>query len=221
MISLNILITAGPTHEAIDPVRFITNRSTGHMGYAIARKARHAGHKVTLISGPVHLKPPPRVKTIYIRTAKEMFQQTKKHIKSKDCLIMAAAVSDFRPAARLTNKMKKSCGPVAVQLEENPDILAWAGKHKGKLIIAGFCMETDNLLQRAREKHKSKNTDFMIANRITKSSAPFGACLTNVVMLDTDNKALRVDNVSKDRVAGILLDKIEKLWYKKHLHKNL
>jgi phosphopantothenoylcysteine decarboxylase / phosphopantothenate---cysteine ligase len=221
MTPLNILVTAGPTREAIDPVRFLTNRSTGCMGYAVARKAYSAGHRVTLISGPVDLKPPTRIQIINIQTAREMFQQIKRHIKDKDCLVMAAAISDFRPAVYLTRKMKRSQNSGVIQLKENPDILAWAGRHKGRLIIAGFCMETENLVKRAKEKQQSKKTDFMVANRIKKSIAPFGKGPTSVVILDADKKLSRLNNVSKDRVAGILLDKIEKLWYKKHSVRNV
>jgi phosphopantothenoylcysteine decarboxylase / phosphopantothenate---cysteine ligase len=216
MISLKILITAGPTHEAIDPVRFISNHSTGYMGYAIARKAQRQGHKVTLISGPTYLKHPLKAKTITVCTAKQMFEQVKKHIKGKDCLIMAAAVSDFRPVARVKNKIKSTSMPAAIYLKKNPDILSWAGKNKGRIIIAGFCMETENLLKQAEEKRKKKNADFMIANKITQSGAPFGKGMTSVVVLDARQNTLRLDNKSKDKIAGILLEKIGKLWYKKH-----
>ena len=218
MTPLNILITAGPTHEAIDPVRFITNHSTGQMGYAIAYKAQRAGHKVTLISGPVCLKPLPRVQTINVRTAREMFGKVKTYIKGKDCLIMSAAVSDFRPAAYSTRKMKRNNTPGVIHLRQNPDILSWAGKHKGRIIIAGFCMETENLLHRAKEKQKTKNADFIIANRIMRSGTPFGAKPTSVVILCPANKILRLNNVSKNKTAGILLDLIQELWYKKHSH---
>jgi phosphopantothenoylcysteine decarboxylase / phosphopantothenate---cysteine ligase len=221
MTPLNILITAGPTREAIDPVRFLSNHSTGSMGYTIARKAQNAGHRVTLISGPVALKPPARVQTIDTQTAREMFQQIKRHIKNKDCLIMAAAISDFRPAVYSTRKIKRFQNPGVMRLKESPDILSWVGKHRGRLIVAGFCMETENLVKRAKEKLKSKKTDFMVANSITKSVAPFGDGPTNVVILDADNKLLRLNNVSKGKVAGILLDKIEKLWYKKHSVRNV
>ena len=215
MTPLNILITAGPTREAIDPVRFITNRSTGQMGYTIAREAQRAGHKITLISGPVYLKPPPYAQTINVSTAREMFSAVKAHIKGKDCLIMSAAVSDFCPVTYSAGKIKRNNNPGAIHLRQNPDILSWVGKHKGRLIIVGFCMETENLLQRAKEKQKIKNTDFMIANRIIKSRTPFGANPTGVVILCPNNKTLRLNNVRKDKVAGILLDLIQKLWYKK------
>ncbi|TRZ51218.1 MAG: phosphopantothenoylcysteine decarboxylase [Dehalococcoidia bacterium] len=216
MTPLNILITAGPTHEAIDPVRFITNRSTGHMGYAIAHNAQRAGHKVTLISGPVGLKPPPHAHIINVRTAREMFSAVKTHIRGKDCLIMSAAVSDFYPVAYSEGKIKRKNNPGLIRLRQNPDILSWVGNHKDSLIIVGFCMETENLLQHAKEKQKIKNTDFMVANMIRKSNTPFGAGTTSVVILCPDNKMLRLNNISKAKVAGILLDIIQKLWYKKH-----
>jgi phosphopantothenoylcysteine decarboxylase / phosphopantothenate---cysteine ligase len=220
MTPLNILITAGPTREAIDSVRFITNYSTGCMGYAIARKAWRAGHKVTLISGPVHLKPPPQAHVINVHTAREMFDKVRACLKGKDCLIMSAAVSDFRPVIPLAGKMKRKHNPGPIHLRQNPDILSWAGSHKGRCIIAGFCMETEDLLRHAKEKKKAKNVDFMVANRIMRSGMPFGTAPTSVVILGPDNMALRLNHVSKHRVAGILLALIQKLWYKKSSNPN-
>ena len=215
MTPLNILITAGPTQEAIDPVRFITNHSTGHMGYAIARKAQLEGHNVTLISGPTGLKPPPRARIINVRSAREMLSAVKAHIRGKDCLIMSAAVADFRPVTYSKGKIKRKNNPSLIRLQKNPDILSWAGRRKKKLIVAGFCMETENLLQHAKEKQKIKNADFMVANMIGKSNTPFGTGPTSVAILCPDNKMLRLKNISKARIAGILLDRIQKLWYKK------
>jgi phosphopantothenoylcysteine decarboxylase/phosphopantothenate--cysteine ligase len=185
------------------------------MGYAIAGRAVRAGHEVTLISGPVCLKPPAGVRMIYINTATEMFTGVKRHIRGKDCLIMAAAVADFRPVSRARQKIKKADMPNAIFLDRNPDILEWAGAHKKGLILAGFCMETQDLLARARQKQVSKNADFMVANKITGTGAPFGPLPTSVVILGPGGDKLFFKNVSKGKIADILLDEIQRMWYKK------
>jgi phosphopantothenoylcysteine decarboxylase / phosphopantothenate---cysteine ligase len=215
MNPLDILITAGPTREAIDPVRFITNHSTGTMGYAIACKAKARGYRVTLISGPVCIKPPLGVRTIQVETARQMFAQVKRHIKSKDCLVMAAAVSDFRPEAYSNTKVKKNKAIKPIYLTRNPDILSWANTHKKGSVIVGFCMETEGLLSRARKKLHAKNADIIIANKISKAKTPFGKVTTDIIVVDKEN-ALNIKNASKEKIAGIILDKIKKLWYKKH-----
>ncbi|MDD5504760.1 MAG: phosphopantothenoylcysteine decarboxylase [Candidatus Omnitrophica bacterium] len=220
MIPLKILVTAGPTCEAIDPVRFITNRSTGCMGYAIAARGARAGHKLTLISGPVCLKPPDGVKTVYITTAREMFAEVKRHIKGKHCLIMAAAVADFRPAFCARQKIKKTNMPRTISLRRNPDILAWAGAHKSKMILAGFCMETQNLLTRAKRKQILKNVDFMVANKIEADGVPFGHKPASFVLFGPDGRKVFLQNASKEKIAGILLDKIQGMWYKRNPGRN-
>jgi phosphopantothenoylcysteine decarboxylase / phosphopantothenate---cysteine ligase len=215
MTLLNILITAGPTQESLDPVRFITNHSTGHMGYSIAKKARRRKHHVTLISGPVPIKAVPKVHTINVRTAQEMFTQVKKHIRGKDCLIMAAAVSDFRPKAYSKTKIKKTNAIKSIRLIRNPDIVSWAGAHKRDCIIVGFCLETQALLSRAKEKLHAKNADIIIANKVNKLKSPFGKAPTDVIIMDKE-KSLSIRQASKEKIAGIILEKIEDLWYKKH-----
>jgi phosphopantothenoylcysteine decarboxylase / phosphopantothenate---cysteine ligase len=214
MKPLKLLITAGPTREPIDPVRFITNRSTGLMGYAIARHAQRQGCSVTLISGPTHLECPAGVKTIYIQTAKEMQAGVRHYFSSHDGLIMAAAVSDFRPRQYHSHKIKTQ-PPLAIQLSKNADILAWAGLHKQHRVVVGFCMETEHLQKRAREKMRKKRCDIMVANRITKQNQPFGTGKTNVFLLEPGGTESRLCRYGKDEIARILLDKIMNLWYKK------
>ena len=210
-----LLITAGPTHEPIDPVRFITNRSTGQMGYTIARNAQRLGCNVTLISGPTHLECPVGVKTIYIQTAQEMLARVRHYFLRHDGLIMTAAVSDFRPRQYHAQKIKTQQPRLAIQLSKNADILAWAGFHKKHRVVVGFCMETEHLQERARGKMCAKRCDIMVANRITKLNQPFGSGKTNVLLLGPGEIVSRLRRSGKDEIARILLDKIMNLWYKK------
>jgi phosphopantothenoylcysteine decarboxylase / phosphopantothenate---cysteine ligase len=219
MKPLKLLITAGPTREPIDPVRFITNHSTGRMGYAIARHARKLGCSITLISGPTHLIRPAGVKTVYIQTAKEMLARVKHYFPRHDGLIMAAAVSDFRPKQYNPQKIKTEQSPPVIQLSKNADILAWAGRHKQHRIVVGFCMETEDLQKRARKKMHIKKCDLMVANKIQKLNKPFGPGQTNVLLFGPGETTDRACLVSKDIVARILLDKIANLWYKKQFQR--
>jgi phosphopantothenoylcysteine decarboxylase / phosphopantothenate---cysteine ligase len=216
MKRLRVLVTAGPTREPIDPVRFITNHSTGSMGYAIARCAHRLGHQVTLISGPASLAEPAGVKTIRIETAQEMYAEVKKHFLAHDSLVMAAAVSDFRPRQYSAKKLKTNSRTAFIQLKKNPDILQWAGKQKTKKIIVGFCMETENMFARALEKMCLKQADIIIANKISKFAMPFGPGRTDILLIGPDSLVQQFRKISKDKVARILLDKIADLWYKKH-----
>jgi phosphopantothenoylcysteine decarboxylase/phosphopantothenate--cysteine ligase len=220
--NLNILVVAGPTRELIDPVRFITNYSTGTMGYAVANTARNAGHKVTLITGPTHLKHPREMKTITVITAQEMFKAVKACFKTADCVIMAAAVSDFRPEKYCVNKIKRSGSMRVLRLKKNPDILSWLGRRKGDRLLIGFCMETSNLMDNARKKMRLKKADLIVANRIDTRPAclitgrrdSFGPGTTTVFILGPEQQSMELKNVSKQKVSRILLEKIEHLWYK-------
>ena len=213
---MRILVTAGPTREFLDPIRFISNLSTGNMGYAIARAAKRRKHKVTLISGPVNIIPPKNIKVINVITAQQMFAAVKREFKNSDCLIMSAAVCDFSPRKNLTNKMKKETigKKIKLTLKQNPDILQWAGANKSARLIAGFCMETQGLLQRARQKLKQKNADIIVANKITKNTLVFGKGKTEVSILQKHRPILNIGPAAKSKVADILLDKVEGLWYK-------
>ena len=165
---MRILITAGGTREYIDPVRFISNASSGRMGYALARAALKAGHKVTLITTPTSLHIPDGARVVRVETTAEMFEAVKKHFEKCECLIMAAAVADYTPCRKSKVKIKKERGSLTIKLKPTVDILKWAGSHKGvegkKRIIVGFALEDKNLRKNAERKLKEKNLDMIIAN---------------------------------------------------------
>lgn len=215
MKAIRILVTAGPTREPLDPVRFLSNPSTGTMGYAIARAARNRGHKVTLITGPTSLSVPGKTKVISITTAKEMLQAVKANIRTIDCVIMAAAVSDFRPAIYHGRKIKRDKPLRNLALRENADILYWLKRHKGNRIVVGFCMETEKLIPNARKKLFAKKLDLIVANKIDKDLSVFGPGKTSVAIIGPNEEQKALVNTTKQRIATILLDKVEELWYKK------
>jgi phosphopantothenoylcysteine decarboxylase/phosphopantothenate--cysteine ligase len=161
---MRILITAGATREYIDPVRFISNASSGRMGFCLARAALNAGHKVTLIAAAVSLRPSAKAKVINVETAAEMFSAVKEHFAKCDCLIMAAAVSDYRPAKKSKTKIKKSPTDLTIELKPTPDILKWAGGNKKNKIVVGFALEDKALRKNAEQKLKEKHLDMIIAN---------------------------------------------------------
>lgn len=161
---MHILITAGGTREYIDPVRFISNASTGKMGYAIARAAIAGGHTVTLITAPVAIKPPAKAKVVNVETSREMFIAVKEHFDKCDCLIMAAAVSDYAPARISKTKIKKSESELTIKLKLTTDILKWAGRNKGVRIIVGFALEDKDIQNRAEQKLIGKKLDMIVAN---------------------------------------------------------
>ena len=204
-----VLVTAGPTREELDPVRFLSNYSSGKMGYAIARSARDRGARVILVSGPVHLPEPAGIETIQVVSAQEMFHAVMEHAGQADLIIKAAAVADFRPLARGAQKTKKGTAEsMTIELQRNPDILAELGRQKGNRILVGFAAETEDLLRHAREKLVSKNLDMIVANDVTQEGAGFDAD-TNVVRLITaDGNIEELPQMPKELVAGILLDRI-------------
>ncbi len=161
---LHFLITAGPTREYVDPVRFISNASSGRMGYALARAAISAGHKVTLIAAVTSIRPPVRAKTVNVETSAQMFAAVKKYFDKCDCLIMAAAVSDYRPAKRSRTKIKKSSDDLTIKLKPTADILKWAGRNKKHQLVVGFALEDRALRRNAEQKLKEKKLDMIIAN---------------------------------------------------------
>lgn len=164
MKRMRILITAGGTREAIDPVRFLSNGSSGRMGVSLARVAQRLWHEVTLITAPTELKPSKGVKVIPVVSAAEMFEAVKKQFNRCDCLIMAAAVSDYTPTKVSSTKLHKGSGELVIRCKPTTDILAWAGKHKEDRILVGFVLEDQNLLARAEDKMTAKNLDLVIAN---------------------------------------------------------
>ena len=203
-----VLVTAGPTREAIDPVRYITNHSTGKMGYAIARAAARRGAEVTLVSGPVDLKAPLGVRRVQVISAKDMFDAVTSVSAEQDAIIKAAAVADYRPAVVGAEKTKKSDGNMNIELERTDDILAWLGAHRREgQVLCGFSMETQNMLENSRANLAKKNVDMIVANSLRTAGAGFGTD-TNLVTVITKDGAEELELMSKDQVAHELLNRI-------------
>ena len=203
-----VLVTAGPTREAIDPVRYITNHSTGKMGYAIARAAARRGAEVILVSGPVDLKAPLGVRLVPVISAKDMFDAVTSVSAEQDAIIKAAAVADYRPAVVGAEKTKKSDGNMNIELERTDDILAWLGAHRREgQVLCGFSMETQNMLENSRAKLAKKNVDMIVANSLRTDGAGFGTD-TNLVTVITKDGAEELELMSKDQVAHELLNRI-------------
>ena len=208
MTGKKVLVTAGPTQESIDPVRYITNHSTGKMGYAIARHCMMRGADVTLVSGPTNLNPPPFVTVIPVVSAKEMFDAVTSHAKEQDIIIKSAAVADYRPATVASEKMKKSDNALALDLEKTEDILKYLGEHKKESpFLCGFSMETENMLDNSRAKLAKKNLDMIVANNLKQTGAGFGTD-TNIVTLITKKDEQELPILTKDEVAKAIVDKI-------------
>lgn len=208
LLGKNILVTAGPTRESLDPVRYITNHSTGKMGYAIARAAAHRGANVTLISGPVNIEKPLFVNTINITSAEDMFNAVKDNYEKQNIIIKAAAVADYTPATVADNKIKKTDGDMSIPLNRTTDILKFLGENKKDgQFICGFSMETENMLENSRAKLNKKNADMIVANSLKTAGAGFGTD-TNVVTLITKDKLKECEIMSKDAVADTILDAI-------------
>ena len=208
MQGLNVLVTAGPTQEAADPVRYLTNHSTGKMGYAIATVCARRGASVTLVSGPTALKKPQFVRTVEITTAKEMFEAVAGRASEQDIIVKAAAVADYRPKSVSGEKMKKKDGELTLELERTDDILAWLGGHKRPgQFLCGFAMETQDLIGNARQKLQKKNLDMIVANSLRVEGAGFGGD-TNVVTMITENEELSLGKMSKEETASKIMDRI-------------
>ncbi len=205
---LKILVTAGPTEESIDPVRYITNHSSGKMGYNIAKICMLRGASVTLVTGPTALSYPPFVETIPVTTAREMYEAVTSKSDSMDIIIKAAAVADYRPAHVADDKIKKSDSSMAIELEKTDDILKYLGTHKKEgQFLCGFSMETENMLENSRKKLKKKNLDMIVANNLKVSGAGFKGD-TNVVTLITKDQEIELPLMSKEDVASNLMDHI-------------
>lgn len=207
MEGMNVLVTAGPTQEAIDPVRYITNHSTGKMGYAIAKMAMYRGAAVTLVSGPTALEPPMFVDMVRVTTAQEMYEAVMARAKEQDIVIKAAAVADYRPAVVAEQKVKKQAGEARIELERTRDILAELGAGKGKTILCGFSMETEHMIENSKEKLQKKNLDMIVANNLKVEGAGF-ATDTNVVTLITREGEKQLALMSKEEVANQLLTEL-------------
>ncbi len=206
-----ILITAGPTREIIDPVRFISNYSTGKMGYSLAEAASARGAEVILISGPTNLRTPPGVKLIKINTALEMYDSVMANFKEQNIIIKSASVSDYRPEAISEHKIKKNKGNLNLTLVKNPDILYELGKIKGDRMLIGFAAESDNIVKNAKDKMLGKNLDFIVANDITEEGAGFGTDTNIVTIVDIDGKIEKIEKSSKVDIAHRILDKAKQM----------
>ncbi len=205
-----VLVTAGPTQESIDPVRYITNHSSGKMGYAVARQAMLRGAEVTLVSGKVNLPPVPFVKMIYITTAEDMYNAVTAEFENTDIVIKAAAVADFRPKRIADDKLKKADGMDSIELEPTKDILKELGKNKKNRFICGFSMETKNMTENSRKKLENKNLDMIVCNNLKVEGAGFQGD-TNVVTVIDKTNVTELGIMSKTEVADKILDRIAEI----------
>jgi phosphopantothenoylcysteine decarboxylase/phosphopantothenate--cysteine ligase len=206
-----VLVTAGPTVEDIDPVRFVSNRSSGKMGYRLAQAARDRGASVVLVSGPTGLLPLAGVETVAVRSAEEMERAVAAHASRATVVIAAAAVSDYRPASASASKAKKGEGPVTLELVRTPDILKGLGEAKGGRVLVGFAAETEDVLENAARKLEGKNLDLIVANDVTLPGAGFGGDTNAVVLLRRDGSRVDVPLASKREVAERILDEVRAL----------
>ncbi len=206
-----VLVTAGPTCEDLDPVRFITNRSSGKMGYSVAEVAARRGAQVVLISGPTNLESPVGVDRVNVRTALEMQQAVKQHFAKVSVGIFAAAVADYRPADAASQKIKRSKEPLTIRLEPNPDILATAAAEKGSRLVVGFAAETDHVAENARKKLTTKKADLIVANDVTAEGAGFDLDTNVVTLFSRDGRDLPLPKMTKREVAERILDEVVRL----------
>lgn len=210
-----VLITAGPTQEAIDPVRYITNHSTGKMGYALATVCMRRGADVTLVTGPTETKKPEFVNILPVTTAREMFEAVTAHASEQDIIIKAAAVADYRPKYVSDEKVKKKEGALAIEMERTDDILQYLGEHKREgQYLCGFSMETEHMLENSRKKLKKKHLDMVVANNLKVEGAGFGGN-TNVVTMITDDEEISLEKMTKEETAVHIVDQILKEQKKK------
>jgi phosphopantothenoylcysteine decarboxylase/phosphopantothenate--cysteine ligase len=209
---VSVLVTAGPTAEDIDAVRFVSNRSSGKMGYRVAEAARDRGAKVVLVSGPTSLLPPRGVELVPVRSAQEMAQAVQAHAVAAEVVVMAAAVSDYRPASVAPGKVKKTDGPVVIELVRTTDILQTLGAQKGRRVLVGFAAETEKLEEYAEGKLRAKNLDLIVANDVAREGAGFGAERNAALLLDAKGGRVEVPLVSKRELAERILDRVVELF---------
>lgn len=208
MLGKKVLVTAGATMEAIDPVRYITNHSTGKMGYAIAKKAAYRGAKVTLVTGKTNIEKPMFVDIVDVKSAKDMYEAVKDNYENQDIIIKSAAVADYTPTNYADHKIKKKDGDISIELERTNDILAYLGEHKKEgQFICGFSMETENLIENSKAKLEKKNVDMIVANNLNDRGAGFGVD-TNKVTIITKCNDKNIELMSKDMLADVILDEI-------------
>lgn len=203
-----VLVTAGPTRESVDPVRFITNHSTGKMGYAVARQAMLRGAEVTLVSGPVSIDPPPFVRVVNVSSAKDMFEAVKVNFADADIIIKTAAVADYTPEITADEKIKKSDGDLSIPMKRTADILKWLGENKRDgQVLCGFSMETENMLENSRAKLQKKNADLIAANSLRDEGSGFGTDTNHLVLIKRDG-VTDLPLLSKSDAADRLLDEL-------------
>lgn len=208
LLDKHVLVTAGPTREKIDPVRYITNHASGKMGYAIAEAARDRGARVTLISGPTALPRPAGVEFVAVESVQEMFDAVMAHLPQSDIVVKSAAVSDYRPKTVQAHKMKKGDGPLVLELDKAPDILKTIGERKTKQFVVGFAAETQDVLQHAQSKLERKNLDMIVANNVLLEGAGMGSDTNIVTLLTRDGEQLALEKLSKRAVADKLFDAV-------------
>ena len=214
-----VLVTAGPTRELLDPVRHLTNPSSGKMGYALARAAKWRGAEVTLVSGPSSLAPPHRVSLIRVTSAQEMYEAVVDQFAQTDAVVMAAAVSDYRPKKKVPEKIKKIKVSESLELEKTEDILLRLGELKQKQILVGFAAETEDLLENAKVKLRQKNLDLIVANDLTAANAGFESDTNEVTIVWPGDKVENLSQKSKEAIAMEIWDRVERLWQKgKHVN---
>ncbi|MFA5527156.1 MAG: bifunctional phosphopantothenoylcysteine decarboxylase/phosphopantothenate--cysteine ligase CoaBC [Peptostreptococcales bacterium] len=204
-----ILVTAGPTVEAIDPVRFISNHSSGKMGFALAEEAAERGAEVLLITGPVALETPRGVQRIDVTSTEDMYREVHFNFDWADIVIKAAAPADYRPEVYVDQKIKKASGDFNIKLTKNPDILKSLGEIKGNKLLIGFAAESNNLLEYARGKVENKNLDFIVANNILESGSGFKGDTNHVTIIDSEGKMSEYNKMTKKQVAHVILDKVK------------
>ncbi|MBI5974557.1 bifunctional phosphopantothenoylcysteine decarboxylase/phosphopantothenate--cysteine ligase CoaBC [Staphylococcus canis] len=208
----NILITAGPTVEEIDPVRYVSNRASGKMGYALAEALQKKGAHVTLVSGPTHLEVPQNVTVIQVQSAEEMFEAVVAHFESQDVIFKTAAVSDYTPVEHLEHKMKKQDGDLVVTFKRTKDILKYLGEHKTTQKLVGFAAETRDVEKYAREKLERKNADVIIANNVGDTSIGFQSDENEVTLYFKDGQTKPIEKVNKKQLAYHILSELERSW---------
>jgi phosphopantothenoylcysteine decarboxylase / phosphopantothenate---cysteine ligase len=206
-----VLLTAGPTQEAIDPVRYLTNRSSGRMGYAVAEAAAQRGAKVILVSGPTALETPANVTRLEVRTAAEMLAAVEQYFAEATIAIFAAAVADYRPANAASSKIKRSGDAISLQLVPNTDILATLARKKDSRVMVGFAAETERVAENARKKLKDKNADLIVANDVTGEGAGFDVDTNVVTLFSRDGRDLPLPKLTKREVAHRILDEVVRL----------
>lgn len=210
MVGKKVLVTAGPTRADLDPVRFISNRSTGKMGYAIACEARDRGAEVVLVSGPVQIKPPVGIRVINVTTNEEMFTRVKEEFDDSDIVVKAAAVSDYKPKEYSSSKIKKGEGNLNIELVRDNDILKYLGENKRSQILVGFAAESNDVIENAKKKLAGKNLDYIVANNITEKGSGFGTDSNRVTILARDGSETAFDSMSKRKVGKELFDMVMK-----------